>query len=639
MQKTFIRHTFAIITSAILLIFFINFLSTLHSLEAQQSSTFRVKSEQIVHTLENNQAELEILKQNLDEDYLTRAKAAEYIFDRQEDISLDVKEMQYLADLLNVDELHVIDGNGIIVSGSVSQYVGIDMADHPQTGAFLALLDAGDDAYLIQEPQPNAAEEKVMQYVGVARKGIKGVVQVGFEPTRQLEAQSRNTYEYIFSQFPTDTGEELYAVDIATGKIVGHSDGMEQGFTEECYQLSHLSGSKGHKWCKGRDGKAMYIASTEYNGILICAALPREILFRKLLKQVFNTLLYLLLIEAIVILFLNYLVKHQVIDGIHHIMENLSSITKGNLDTTVTVGGNREFESLSRGINRMVKSITNSSDRISAIIEISGMPLAAFEYAPDMAHVFATSGLKELLCLPDQMAERFYGNSVLFDRYIREKMEHPLEGEPDIFQISDSRYVRIHMSESPEKHLGIVTDVSKDILEKRQMQYENTHDALTKLCKYAHFKSLASETLTHMEDGELCAIVMMDLDSFKSINDTYGHDAGDKYLQSFSAVLKSMPKEHFLTARRSGDEFCMMVFGCSSREDVVQYLEMFYETLSNARAPLSPGTLKSIRASSGFAWTRNPKENLEELLGHADEALYGVKRNLKGEFGEYQGQG
>lgn len=39
--------------------------------------------------------------------------------------------MQYLADLLNVDELHVIDGNGIIVSGSVSQYVGIDMADHP----------------------------------------------------------------------------------------------------------------------------------------------------------------------------------------------------------------------------------------------------------------------------------------------------------------------------------------------------------------------------------------------------------------------------------------------------------------------------------------------------------------------------
>ncbi len=147
---------------------------------------------------------------------------------------------------------------------------------------------------------------------------------------------------------------------------------------------------------------------------------------------------------------------------------------------------------------------------------------------------------------------------------------------------------------------------------------------------------MASETLQNMEEGEACAIVMLDLDSFKSINDTYGHDAGDKYLQSFSAVLKAMPKEHFLTARRSGDEFCMMVFGCKSREDVVQYLEMFYETLRNARAALAPGTLKSIRASSGFAWTGNPKESLEELLGHADEALYEVKRKEKGGFGEYQ---
>lgn len=637
MQKTFIRHTCAIITSAIFLIFFINFLSTLHSLEAQQSSTFRAKSEQIIHTLENNQAELEILKKSLDEDYLTRAKAAEYIFDRQEHISLDVKEMQYLANLLNVDELHVIDGDGIIESASVSQYVGIDMAGHPQTRAFLSLLDAGDDAYLIQEPQPNAAEQKVMQYVGVARKGIKGIVQVGFEPTRQMEAQSRNTYEYIFSQFPTDTGEELYAIDIATGEILGHSDGMEQEFGEECYQIRQLSGSREHKRVKGREGKAMYVTAQEYNGILICAALPREILFQKLFKQVFSTLIYLLLIEAVVILFLNYLVKRQVIDGIHRIMDNLSSITNGNLDTTVTVSGNREFESLSHGINQMVKSITNSSDRISAIIEISGMPLAAFEYAPDMAHVFATSGLKDLLCLPGQMAERFYSNSVLFDRYIREKMEHPLKGEPDIFQINNSRYVRILMSESPEKHLGIVTDVSKDILEKKQMQYENTHDALTKLHKFAHFKSLASQTLQNMEEGEVCAIVMMDLDSFKSINDTYGHDAGDKYLQSFSAVLKTMPKEHFLTARRSGDEFCMMVFGCKSREGVVQLLEQFYGTLGDARAVLAPGHAKSIRASSGFAWTGNPKESLGELLSHADEALYGVKREAKGGFAEYQG--
>lgn len=93
------------------------------------------------------------------------------MLDRQPEVSLDVSEMQYLANLLNVDELHVIDENGIIVVASVSKYVGIDMADHKQTKAFLALLDTDDkDAYLIQDAQPNAAEGKIRQYVGVSEK-------------------------------------------------------------------------------------------------------------------------------------------------------------------------------------------------------------------------------------------------------------------------------------------------------------------------------------------------------------------------------------------------------------------------------------------------------------------------------------
>ncbi len=636
MQKTFIRHTFVIITTAISLTFFINFLSTLHSLESQQFNTFYAKSEQIIHTLESNQAELEIMQKNLDVDYLTRAKAAAYIFDRQDEIPMDTAEMQYLANLLNVDELHVIDENGIIVSGSVSQYVGIDMANHKQTSPFLALLESDDEnAYLIQEPQPNAAEGIVRQYVGVARKGTKGIVQVGFKPTRQMEAQSRNTYEYIFSKFPTDTGEELFAVDSGTGEILGHSGGIGHSFQEEYYQLDQLKGCTKGAWKKGPNGKIMYVAAREYNDMLLCAATPQKILFQKLLKQVFSTLLYLFIIEAVVILFLNHLVKRQVVDGIHRIIENLDTITNGNLDTTVTVGGNREFQALSSGINRMVKSIANSSDRISSIIEISGIPLAAFEYASDMTHVFATSGLKELLALPDQMAERFFSNSILFDRYIREKMEHPLEGETDIFQINESQYVRIHMSESPVKHLGIVTDVSNDILEKKQMKYENTHDALTGLYKFSHFKFLAGKLLKELPGEHICAAVMIDIDDFKSINDTFGHDTGDKYLQGFSDVMQSMPQEHFLTARRSGDEFCMMISGCKDGKDVIGFLDMFYEALSKNPIALSSTESRIISASSGFACTADPSANMEELLGCADQALYGIKRHTKGCYGEY----
>ena len=164
MQKTFIKYTVFIITPAILLILIINFLFSLHFLESQQADTFYVKLDQVICTLENNRQELALLKESLDEDYLTRAKAAAYVLDRQKEVAMDVAEMQYLADLLNVDELHILDENGIIVSASVSKYVGINMADHEQTRPFLDLLGRGDeDAYLIQEAQPNAAENKIMQ--------------------------------------------------------------------------------------------------------------------------------------------------------------------------------------------------------------------------------------------------------------------------------------------------------------------------------------------------------------------------------------------------------------------------------------------------------------------------------------------
>ncbi|MCI9175891.1 MAG: GGDEF domain-containing protein [Lachnospiraceae bacterium] len=636
MQKIFIRYTFAILTAAILLIFFINFLFTFHSLESQQFKTFQTKTDQIVHTLEMNQEELAIIRENLDEDYLTRAKAAAYVLDREDELSLDVEEMKYLANLLNVDEVHVIDENGIIVAGSVSQYIGIDMADHKQTRAFLALLESDDEnAYLIQDSQPNAAENKVMQYVGVARKVKKGIVQVGFKPTRQMEAEARNTYDSIFTLFPADVGEEFFIIDSRTGTILGHSNGLNQPFDAECYQLEQLTGCTEGAYRKGVNGRIMYITATAYEDKLICAALPRDILFEKLWTQIFTTFLYLLLIEGVVLLLLNHLVKRKAVDGIHQIMENLTAIANGHLDTAVNVGGNREFEALSSGINTMVKSIVSSTDRISAIIEISGIPLAAFEYERGLNHVFNTSGLKELLDIPDQMAQRFFSNSVLFDRYIREIMTDPIAGETDIFHIRESKYVRIHISESSGKYLGVVMDVSSDIQKKQQMHYENTHDSLTGLCKFPYFKQLASKTLQGMPADQICAVVMMDLDYFKSINDTYGHDVGDVYLQSFSSVMQSMPREHFLTARRSGDEFCMMIFGCSSREEIIHYLDKFYDALKNHPVSLGPDQSKIISASSGFAQTANPLSNIHKLLSQADEALYDVKRKTKGCYGEY----
>lgn len=639
MQKKFLKHTVFIITAAILMILFINFLFNLNILKSQQFDTFTVKIDQMIHTVENNRTELEQLEESLDEDYLTRARAAAYVLDRQKEVSMDVEEMQYLAELLNVDELHIIDENGIIVSASVPKYVGFDMHSGEQTRPFLDLIGRGDeDAYLIQQAQPNASEGKIMQYVGVARKSVSGVVQVGFTPTRQLEAQARNTYEYIFSKFPTDIGEEFYVIDLsddAYGRVQGHSGGLDQDFSAECYRLSALEDCTKGAYRKDSNGEMMYVVSRRYQDVLLCAALPRSFLFKKLYENTAMTFLYLMLIEEMVVLLLNYLLRQKVINGIHKILDSLNAIAEGNLNTKVAVYDNHEFEELSAGINTMVQSIIHLSNRMSAIIEISGIPLAAFEYERGIKHIFVTSRLNELLEMSDEKAAQLYQNADLFDQYIHSVMKDPVEGEKDIYKINEEKYLQIVLAELDDGYLGVMTDVTKDVQKKLRLHYENTHDPLTGLYKFDHFKKLSADRLAEIAVGRIAAAVMIDLDDFKSINDNYGHDAGDEYLKSFSNVMESMSKEHVLTARRSGDEFCMLIFDCKDRAEIVSYLDEFYAALQKTPVLLNGQHTKIISASCGFALTDYEEGGIDTLLSRADEALYEVKRSTKGTFSEY----
>ena len=230
MRKIFRNYMVIIITIAILAILVINFFMIATSTRKRQLNTFNGKIDQVIHTMEENKIELEAINRNLDEDYLTRARAAAYVIERNPEVVESVEELQNLAGLLNVDEVHVIDENGIIVYSSVPIYIGVDFHDGEQTRGFLWLLeDESGKACFAQEAQPNSAEQKIMKYVGVTREGKRGIIQVGLQPTRQQEAQERNTYQYIFDRFPTDVGQEYFAIDCNTNQILAHSGNTSGG--------------------------------------------------------------------------------------------------------------------------------------------------------------------------------------------------------------------------------------------------------------------------------------------------------------------------------------------------------------------------------------------------------------------------
>lgn len=637
MQKIFRKYMIIIMIAAVGTILVINGIYNIHSLRNRQKELFDIKINQVIHILENNQEELKSIKENLDIDYLTRARAAAYVLNKKPELLVNEKEMANLARLLSVDEIHVVDEEGILAYSSVPKYIGLDFHDSEQTGGFLPILDNySENAYVIQEAQPNAAEAKMMKYVGVARIGKKGIVQVGLEPERQMEAQARNTYSYIFSKFMTDVEEEFFAINCATNEVLGHSGDLEQEILDKYYTVDRLKDCEGGETLEMGSGLHSYVVTRQYGDVLIGAAIPDNIMYVEFWKSSLITFLYLAIIEVIFICCLDYLVEKNVISGIHKILASLSAITSGNLDTEVSVGGNREFDELSGGINTMVKSVVNLSDRISKIIEMSEMSLAAFEYQSDMNYVFVTSGLSGLLQIPPKELEALRQDRKAFYDKIQQIMAFPVEGETNVYQIGEESYVRIHLSVEEENYLGVITDVTKDILEKQRMQYKTNHDQLTGLGRYDYFKEQAEEVLQAMQEGQVCASVMLDLDDFKNINDTYGHDVGDEYLQAFSEFLFGLPKEKCMVSRRSGDEFCIFMHGYRSREEILSQLNGFWDILKKETVVLAEKFRFHISVSGGVAWTADASTELKELMGRADEALYCVKRNRKGHFKVWQ---
>ena len=635
MQRIFRKYAVIIITSAVFAILIINYVIASFSTNKQQVATFKAKINQIIHTVQENQVELKAIQRNLDEDYLTRARAAAYVIDQNPEIVEDVEELQNLSVLLNVDEIHVIDENGIIAYSSVPEYIGLDFHEGEQTREFLSLLlDEDGEHYLIPKEQPNTAEQKIMKYVGVTRRGVHGIIQVGLQPVRLEEAQERNSYKYIFNRFPTDKGEEFFAIDSSTGKVVADTGDLPQNALEQKYADNALTDCENGSFMEIGNKETLFVVTRQYNDVLIGASISKRDMMAGLWKNMCATMICLLIVEIIMIIFLNALVKNRVVNGIHEILRNLTQISNGNYDTVVEVGGNPELEELSAGISTMLRSVLSSSDRISQIIEMSAIPLAAFEYKEGNQYVFVTSGLRELLGFSQEEMERLHKEPKRFYQSIQDIMRKPVEEEKDIFPVGD-KFISIHLSMEGEGYLGVVTDTTRQVLENRRIRYENNHDHLTGLYKYSYYMQKAAGYLKNNLRGRICSCIMLDMDNFKSVNDTYGHDMGDAYLKSFANILLDLPREHCIPARRSGDEFCIFTYGYREKEEILKLLNMLWDTLKQKPVCMTDGEERIIEVSCGFAWTGNEEMDMELLMRQADNALYRAKETGKGRFVEY----
>lgn len=186
-------------------------------------SNAELRINQVMEILEQNDAEIEKLNENLREDYFIRAKAAAYMIQNHPEVVGDLEETRKIASLLQVDELHLFDTEGRLFAGSEQKYFDYTFESGEQMEFFLPML-ADPALQLCQEVTPNTAENKLMQYIAVWREDQQGIVQIGMEPIRLLEAMEKNELPHIFNLMTAEDGITIFALNLDTGLIVGATD-------------------------------------------------------------------------------------------------------------------------------------------------------------------------------------------------------------------------------------------------------------------------------------------------------------------------------------------------------------------------------------------------------------------------------
>lgn len=131
------------------------------------------------------------------------------------------------------------------------------------------------------------------------------------------------------------------------------------------------------------------------------------------------------------------------------------------------------------------------------------------------------------------------------------------------------------------------------------------------------------------------ALMMLDLDNLKKLNDVYGHDIGDRYIRETGHALRDGMTDHSVCSRLSGDEFMVLFYGYDSRAQLRRDLNNLQSRLRHASIVLPNGDSFAISISGGVAWYPEDGNDMASLKKYADFAMYQVKRSHKGGMQEF----
>ena len=356
--------------------------------------------------------------------------------------------------------------------------------------------------------------------------------------------------------------------------------------------------------------------------------------------RVRRVLLTTILVTLVLGVFGSLLVSASLAMPINHLYREVVDAQERKTFPHLSRTGIREVDRFAETITELNKELVTNSTKFLRIMDMASVELGGYELRTDTGSVFVTDNFFPLLGMPG-----ITGKLLSVRRFeevlkgIRENTPCTRTAEGDelltIRQPDGVRYIMLRSTIEGHAKIGLAEDVTAAALERMRIEHERDYDVLTGLYNRQAFNRVCAALFAQPERMGVAALMMMDLDNLKHINDTYGHDWGDQYIRRTGQCLRENTPVETVCARLSGDEFLVLFYGYHSRDAVREKIGQLSRAMQQSVALLPSGNALHISLSGGIAWYPDDGQDWETLKKYADFAMYQVKHASKGRVEEF----
>ena len=404
--------------------------------------------DEVQETIKQNNGTYNLVKEKHEQDLTAKLKALSEIILLAPD-TLSNEKLTALLELLEVDEIHVTDENGILSYSSNPAFIGYDFNSGEQSKPFMkALTDKG--FLFVQEPSERGIDKTLFQYAGMARQDIPGIVQVGVEPKTLNTLLQGVHIETILSQMKIGQNGFIFLADKA-GNITYHRDSEFIGKSLKDYDLDrYIIGKDAGNTRYVHNGDIRYLQFKDMGEYYLILTIPvSEFLgpLRGLVVDVLISALIVILASSAIIF---YLVRLLVIKRINRVAEVTNRVAQGEFSIRANINSNDEFGELG-------SSIDLSNSRVSELIRniiVNTKQVAQYSQALAAATNESAATGEEIARTIEELA-----------RGASEQAKEAQDGSEKLSSLSKEIISAANSSESIKKHTNEVTVLNQHSVE------------------------------------------------------------------------------------------------------------------------------------------------------------------------------